>query len=411
MLAQDIYPNLDISEYLSKLDGIAVAIKKRLPGDAFSEQRVLALNYYLFNEMRFSGNLIDYYDPRNSYLNEVMERRTGIPITLSILYLEVGKRLGLNLKGVSFPGHFLVKLAVKRGQLVLDPRIRPAPAPRASSALREGGAGAARPVSGAGDPAPDHREGPAQSEEHLYADGKARTGARGHAQDAARDAGVGRGTSRSWAGVPPARVLPAGAVGPAELSAAAAAGAGRSGNPRKDPGAQAGKHAPQLTGQSSFDFCEKVAFQAERKERLGHEKDRRDEYLEQIVRERGPAAFEHVAHELEECTEPHPPRCSAGPARYFRCKKERTDRDRRGESERHIQEKVVRENRAEENVREGHAFAQGYPVHRDQDREDDRGHTDEVGEPVPAIAMVGGVDRHLFVESFHAAPGSAMSTS
>lgn len=121
MLAQDNYPNLDISEYLSKLDGIAIAIKKRLAGDAFSEQRVLALNYYLFNEMHFSGNLADYYDPRNSYLNEVMERRTGIPITLSILYLEVGKRLGLNLKGVSFPGHFLVKLAVKRGQLVLDP--------------------------------------------------------------------------------------------------------------------------------------------------------------------------------------------------------------------------------------------------------------------------------------------------
>src|SRR2546427_86289 len=121
MLAQDIYPDLDISEYLSKLDGIAVAIKKRIAGDAFAEQRVLALNYYLFNEMRFSGNLVDYCDPRNSYLNEVIERRTGIPITLSILYLEVGKSLGLNLKGVSFPGHFLVKLAVKRGQLVLDP--------------------------------------------------------------------------------------------------------------------------------------------------------------------------------------------------------------------------------------------------------------------------------------------------
>src|SRR5258708_8425234 len=71
--------------------------------------------------MRFSGNVGDYYDPRNSYLNEVMERRIGVPITLSVLYLEVGKRLGLNLKGVSFPGHFLVKLAVRRGQLVLDP--------------------------------------------------------------------------------------------------------------------------------------------------------------------------------------------------------------------------------------------------------------------------------------------------
>jgi regulator of sirC expression with transglutaminase-like and TPR domain len=121
MLAQDIYPDVDIPAYLGRLDDIAVAIKKRLADDAFAEQKVIALNYYLFNEMRFSGNVEDYYDPRNSYLNEVMERRTGIPITLAIVYLEVGKRLGLNLKGVSFPGHFLVKLAVKRGQLVLDP--------------------------------------------------------------------------------------------------------------------------------------------------------------------------------------------------------------------------------------------------------------------------------------------------
>jgi len=121
MLAQDIYPDVDIPAYLGRLDDIAVAIKKRIADDAFAEQKVIALNYYLFNEMRFSGNVEDYYDPRNSYLNEVMERRTGIPITLAIVYLEVGKRLGLNLKGVSFPGHFLVKLAVKRGQLVLDP--------------------------------------------------------------------------------------------------------------------------------------------------------------------------------------------------------------------------------------------------------------------------------------------------
>ena len=121
LLAQDAYPDIDVRGYLGRLDDIAGAIRRRLAGDAFAEQKVLALNYYLFNELRYSGNIDDYYDPRNSYLNEVMERRTGIPITLSILYLEVGKRLGLNLKGVSFPGHFLVKLAVKRGQLVLDP--------------------------------------------------------------------------------------------------------------------------------------------------------------------------------------------------------------------------------------------------------------------------------------------------
>ena len=123
MLAQDIYPGVDIAAYLGQLDDIAAAIRKRIAGDAFAEQKVIALNYYLFNEMRFSGNIEDYYDPRNSYLNQVMERRIGIPISLSILYLEVGKRLGLNLKGISFPGHFLVKLAVKRGQLVLDPFI------------------------------------------------------------------------------------------------------------------------------------------------------------------------------------------------------------------------------------------------------------------------------------------------
>lgn len=123
MLAQDIYPGIDIPGYLGRLDEIADAIRRRLAGDAFAEQKVLALNYYLFNELRFSGNIDDYDDPRNSYLNEVLERRTGIPITLSILYLEVGKRLGLDLKGVSFPGHFLVKLGVRRGQLVLDPFI------------------------------------------------------------------------------------------------------------------------------------------------------------------------------------------------------------------------------------------------------------------------------------------------
>ena len=121
MLAQDVYPGIEISAYLERLDEIAAAIKGRLAGDAFAEQKVLALNYYLFNDMRFCGNVEDYYDPRNSYLNEVIERRTGIPITLAILYLEVGKRIGLNLKGVSFPGHFLVKLNVRRGQLVLDP--------------------------------------------------------------------------------------------------------------------------------------------------------------------------------------------------------------------------------------------------------------------------------------------------
>ena len=121
LIAQDEYPALDVAACIAKLDAMAATVRGRLAEDAFPEQKVAALNFHLFNELRFSGNTDAYYDPRNSYLNEVLERRTGIPITLSIVYLEVGRRIGLRLQGVSFPGHFLVKLRLKKGELVLDP--------------------------------------------------------------------------------------------------------------------------------------------------------------------------------------------------------------------------------------------------------------------------------------------------
>ncbi|TAK65672.1 MAG: tetratricopeptide repeat protein [Betaproteobacteria bacterium] len=121
LIAQDAYPDLDVAHCLSRIDALAATVKRRLPSDAFAEQKVVVLNRYLFNELGFSGNAHDYYDPRNSYLNQVLERRIGVPITLSILYMEIGQRLGLRLQGVSFPGHFLVKLRVTGGQLVIDP--------------------------------------------------------------------------------------------------------------------------------------------------------------------------------------------------------------------------------------------------------------------------------------------------
>ena len=121
LIAQDAYPDLDIAHYLARIDALAATVKSRLPGDAFAEQKVVVLNQYLFNELGYAGNVDDYYDPCNSYLNQVLERRTGIPITLSILYMEIGRRIGLRLQGVSFPGHFLVKLRVSGGHLVLDP--------------------------------------------------------------------------------------------------------------------------------------------------------------------------------------------------------------------------------------------------------------------------------------------------
>jgi regulator of sirC expression with transglutaminase-like and TPR domain len=123
LIAQDIYPCLDVAGYIARLDDIAASVRNRIASDAFAEQKVLVLNSFLFKEMQFAGNVEDYYDPRNSYLNEVIDRRLGIPLTLAIVYLEIGTRLGLDLRGISFPGHFLVRLSLNRGQLVLDPYI------------------------------------------------------------------------------------------------------------------------------------------------------------------------------------------------------------------------------------------------------------------------------------------------
>jgi regulator of sirC expression with transglutaminase-like and TPR domain len=121
LCAQDAYPDLDVGASLAEIDALAVRLARRLPQDFSTTHRLIALNNYLFRELGFRGNADDYYDPCNSYLNAVLARRTGIPITLSILYLACGERLGLKLAGVSFPGHFLVKARVNGGELVLDP--------------------------------------------------------------------------------------------------------------------------------------------------------------------------------------------------------------------------------------------------------------------------------------------------
>lgn len=121
VIAQDEYPHLDISTYLRRLDELAQTVSARLAPNAPPESIIATMNYLFFKEEGFSGNTADYYDPRNSFLNEVLDRKLGVPITLSILYMEVGRRLGLPLEGVSFPGHFLVKLPLKQGEVVLDP--------------------------------------------------------------------------------------------------------------------------------------------------------------------------------------------------------------------------------------------------------------------------------------------------
>lgn len=121
LIAQDAYPGLEIDRYLGDLERLAIQLRERLPRRAGAEEKILALNQFLYGDLGYTGNADDYYDPRNSYLNEVMDRRTGIPITLSVLYMELGRRIGLPLEGVSFPGHFLVRLELRGGTLVLDP--------------------------------------------------------------------------------------------------------------------------------------------------------------------------------------------------------------------------------------------------------------------------------------------------
>ena len=121
MIAEDAYPGLDVDGYVNELARLAVRLHARLARGAGAEEKIVALNEFLFDELGFSGNAEDYYDPRNSYLNEVIDRRTGIPITLAVLYMEMGRKIGLPLEGVSFPGHFLVRVRMRGGMLVLDP--------------------------------------------------------------------------------------------------------------------------------------------------------------------------------------------------------------------------------------------------------------------------------------------------
>jgi len=136
MIAQDAYPDLDVERYLGDIERMAMRLRARVAQDVGAEERVVALNQYLFEDLGFQGNTEEYYDPRNSYLNDVIDRRTGIPLTLAVVYMALGRRLGLPLEGVSFPGHFLVRLRLRAGTLVLDPFAGGVPLPEAELRAR-----------------------------------------------------------------------------------------------------------------------------------------------------------------------------------------------------------------------------------------------------------------------------------
>lgn len=121
LIAKEEYPTLDVSKYLDALVALARQAEPLVRSGANTVERIQRLSDFLFEQQGFAGNIEEFNDPRNSFLNDVIERRLGIPISLSVIYLEVGRRLGLNLHGVSFPSHFLVKAVDQRGELIIDP--------------------------------------------------------------------------------------------------------------------------------------------------------------------------------------------------------------------------------------------------------------------------------------------------
>jgi len=120
-IAKEEYPELDIDHYLQILDSLTREITGETSTLTDPEQILLQINHVLFEKHRFRGNTENYYDPKNSFLNDVLDRKTGIPITLSLIYLEIGKRLGLKLQGIGFPGHFLLKYKQGENIVYVDP--------------------------------------------------------------------------------------------------------------------------------------------------------------------------------------------------------------------------------------------------------------------------------------------------
>lgn len=121
VIARLEYPDLNPTNSLRIIDSLAEAIKKRIPESATLEQKLRAIVQYLFHEENYRGNDTNYYDPRNSCLNEVLVSKLGIPISLSVLFIEIARRLDLRVDGISFPGHFLVQVRCDEGLIVLDP--------------------------------------------------------------------------------------------------------------------------------------------------------------------------------------------------------------------------------------------------------------------------------------------------
>jgi regulator of sirC expression with transglutaminase-like and TPR domain len=120
-LAQDEYPELDLQTSVGEVDQLLARVRRRLADDASALQRVRVLNQFFFTDLGFAGNVNNYYDPDNSFVPVMLRTRRGIPISLAVLWMELARGLSLDAHGVSFPGHFMVKVSLPMGQAVIDP--------------------------------------------------------------------------------------------------------------------------------------------------------------------------------------------------------------------------------------------------------------------------------------------------
>lgn len=120
-LGQDDYPELDVQQVLGEVDQLQARLQRRIPTDATPLHKLRMLSQYFYRDLKFGGNVNNYYDPDNSYISQMLHSRRGIPISLAVLWLELAQGLGLAASGVGFPGHFMLKVKLPLGQVVIDP--------------------------------------------------------------------------------------------------------------------------------------------------------------------------------------------------------------------------------------------------------------------------------------------------
>jgi regulator of sirC expression with transglutaminase-like and TPR domain len=120
-VAQHAFPDLDVQHTLDEIDALVSKLKKRITADTSQVQRLQLLKHFFYIELGFGPNANDFYAPENSYLHHVMESRRGIPISLAILMIELGQQIGLKIRGVSFPNHFMMRVSLPQGEIIMDP--------------------------------------------------------------------------------------------------------------------------------------------------------------------------------------------------------------------------------------------------------------------------------------------------